>query len=157
MKVIHAVPGAAGQVSEQEVTRFLESRLNLQLATIDKGGYPVIQPVWFLYDRASGKLLVGTNKASKKVENIRLNPDKIYFSIDDESSPPKGVKGRATASMSWDVAKNTAIMQSLNMKYLGTQDHPLAKMLVDSARAGTEIVIEMTPTFFSAWDFAKGM
>ncbi|TLX83951.1 MAG: hypothetical protein E6L04_07880 [Thaumarchaeota archaeon] len=34
-------------VNENEVSNFLESKLNLQLATIDGKGDPNIQPVWF--------------------------------------------------------------------------------------------------------------
>jgi S-ribosylhomocysteine lyase LuxS involved in autoinducer biosynthesis len=46
-------------------------------------------------------------------------------------------------------------MEKINLKYLGTLDHPLAKRLMDNAKNGTEVVIEISPKFFSAWDFAK--
>jgi hypothetical protein len=32
---------------KEEVDRFLESKLNLQIVTIDEEGDPNIQPVWF--------------------------------------------------------------------------------------------------------------
>jgi len=35
----------------EEAERFLESKLNLQFATIDNQGDPKIQPVWFYYDK----------------------------------------------------------------------------------------------------------
>ena len=82
-------------VTETEVNNFLESKLNIQIATIDEEGYPVIHPTWFVYNKESGKLYTGTQKMTKKVQDIRRNPDKIYFSIDDENFPYKGVKGRA--------------------------------------------------------------
>ncbi|MFZ0555663.1 MAG: hypothetical protein WBL68_03865 [Nitrososphaeraceae archaeon] len=44
------------------------------------------------------------------------------------------------------------------MKYLGTldsQDADLAKMLIDNTRNGIETVLEITPKFFSTWDFGK--
>lgn len=37
-----------------------------------------------------------TSKMSNKVRNIRSKPN-VYFSIDDENFPYKGVKGKATA------------------------------------------------------------
>ena len=37
--------------SKEEVDRFLESKLNLQIVTIDEEGDPSIQPVWFWYVR----------------------------------------------------------------------------------------------------------
>jgi hypothetical protein len=48
-------------------------------------------------------------------------------------------------------------MEKINMKYLGTLEHPLSKMLIENTRNGSEVVIEITPKFFSAWDFSKGM
>lgn len=157
MKVIQAIPSMPKPVTESEITKFLESKLNLQIATIDEEGYPMIQPIWFLYDKQSDKIYVGTPKTSKKVQNIRRNPDKIYFSIDDENYPYKGVKGRAVVRISEDIQKNLSIMEKINLKYLGTPDHPLAKMLMENIRNGIEVVIEITPKFFSAWDFGKSM
>jgi hypothetical protein len=37
------------------------------------------------------------------------------------------------------------------------QPVPLDKMLIENTRNGTEVVIEITPKFFSAWDFSKAM
>ena len=42
-------------MNEQEVINFLQSKLNLQLATIDETGDPNIQPVWFDYEKDSEK------------------------------------------------------------------------------------------------------
>lgn len=157
MKVIQAIPGMPKPVTETEVNDFLESKLNIQIATIDEEGYPVIQPVWFVYDKESDKIYTGTSKTTKKVQNIKKNPHKIYFSIDEENYPYKGVKGRGVARISEDIQKNLSIMEKINMKYLGTLEHPLAKMLIENTRNGSEVVIEITPKFFSAWDFSKGM
>jgi threonine/homoserine/homoserine lactone efflux protein len=46
-----------------------------------------------------------------------------------------------------------AIVENINMKYLGTLEHPLAKMIIENTKKGTEAVIEIAPKFFSAWDF----
>jgi uncharacterized pyridoxamine 5'-phosphate oxidase family protein len=147
LKLIQAIPGMPNPVTETEVNNILESKLNMQISTIDEEGYPMIQPTWFLYDdKESGKIYTATQKMTKKVQNIRRNPDKIYFSIDDDNFPYKGVKGRAVA-----------IVEKINMKYLGTIEHPLAKMIMENTKSGTEVVIEFTPKFFSAWDFGKAM
>ena len=139
-------------VTEAEVNNILvESKLNMQIATIDEEGYPTIQPIWFLYD----KIYTATQKMSKKVQNIQRNPDKVYFSIDDEKYPYKGVKGRAIAKISEDKQKNLPIVEKINIKYLGTLEHPLAKMIIENTKNGTEVVIEIIPKFFSAWDFGK--
>jgi hypothetical protein len=90
-----------------------------------------------------------------KVQNIQRNPDKIYFSIDDENYPYRGVKGKAIARISEDIQKNLSIIEKINMKYLGTLEHPLAKIILENTKNGTEVVIEIVPKFFSAWDFSK--
>jgi hypothetical protein len=41
-KLIQAMPGMSKPVTEAEVERFLESKLNLQLATLDNEGYPKV-------------------------------------------------------------------------------------------------------------------
>jgi general stress protein 26 len=155
LKVIQALPGMPRPVTETEVNNFLQSKLNLQIATIDEEGYPMIQPTWFLYDNDSGKIYTGTAKMTRKVQNIQRNPNKIYFSIDEENYPYKGVKGRAIARISEDIHKNLQIIEKINLKYLGTLEHPLAKRLIENTRNGIEVVIEITPKFFSAWDFSK--
>ena len=155
MKVIQAIPSMPKPVTEGEVESFLQKKLNLQLATLDEKGFPSVHPIWFIYERNSDKILVGTQKSTRKVTNIRKNPSKVYFSIDDENFPYKGVKGKASATISEDVQKNLAVMEKLNMKYLGTLEHPIAKMMTENAKNGKEVVIELTPKYFSAWDFSK--
>jgi general stress protein 26 len=157
LKVIQALPSMPKPVTETEVSSFLESKLNIQIATIDEEGYPIIHPTWFLYDKDSDKIYTGTQKMTKKVQNIRKNPDKVYFSIDDENYPYKGVKGRGVARVSEDIQKNLPIIEKINIKYLGTLKHPLAKMLMENTRNRIEVVTEIIPKFFSAWDFGKAM
>jgi general stress protein 26 len=144
-------------VTEAEVNEILESKLNIQIATIDQEGYPTIQPLWFLYDKDSDKIYTATQKMTKKVQNIRRNPDKIYFSVDDENYPYKGVKGKAVARISEDIQENISVVRKINTKYLGTLEHPLAKMIIENTTKGIEVVIEIIPKFFSAWDFGKAM
>ena len=141
-------------MNEQEVINFLQSKLNLQLATIDQNGDPNIQPVWFDYEKDSEKLHVMTSKMSNKVRNIRSKSN-VYFSIDYENFPYKGVKGKAIARIIEDHQKVVSMAEKINIKYLGTLEHPLAKMLMEFAQNGTEILLEISPKFFSTWDFAK--
>jgi general stress protein 26 len=85
VKIVQAFPGMP--MTEDELQKFLEnSKLNIQLATSDEDGCPSIQPCWFLYDKDS-KIYVGTNKTSKKVQNMQRCHNKTYFSIDDKRIP----------------------------------------------------------------------
>ncbi len=157
MKVVDATYEIPGMTRE-EAERFLESKLNLQIATIDEKGEPNIQPVWFYYDKDQGKLFITTSKLAKKAQNLRRKST-IYFSIDyenyDGNIPPKGVKGKGTATIVEDPDRIIPQADRISMKYLGTLDHPVAKMITDSARKGEVVLVEISPKFFSTWDYSK--
>jgi nitroimidazol reductase NimA-like FMN-containing flavoprotein (pyridoxamine 5'-phosphate oxidase superfamily) len=153
MKVIQATSEIPGMTKGQ-VDIFLESKLNLQLATIDERGWPNIHPVWFYYDKNEEKLLITTSKLAKKTQNLRDKPN-VYFSIDDESSAPKGVKGRGTVTIIEDPSKTLSAGDKMSIKYLGTLDHPVAKMITDGAKKGEVILIEISPKFFSTWNYSR--
>jgi len=141
-------------MTSEEVERFLESKLNLQMATTDEQGEPNIQPVWFYYDNNREKLLIITSKLAKKTQNLRNKPA-VYFSIDDENLPYKGVKGKGTATIVEDPNRTVSEGDRISMKYLGTLDHPIAKMITERSKKGEELVIEISPKFFSTWDYGK--
>jgi hypothetical protein len=45
------------------------------------------------------------------------------------------------------------IAEKIYLKYLGTLDHPDdAKMLIEYARNGNTVLLEISHKFFSAWD-----
>ena len=153
MKIIQAT-SEIPSMTREEVERFLESKLYLRLATIDEQGWPNIHPVWFYYDKNKEKLLLTTSKLAKKTQNVRNKPS-VYFSIDDDNSTPKGVKGRGTVTIIEDPNKTASEGDKISIKYLGTLDHPLAKMLTDDAKKGEVVLIEISPKFFSTWDYSK--
>ena len=101
MKIISAI-ASSPPMTEDEIDGIFESKLNLQLASIDEKGDPNIQPIWFGYDKKLQKIFIMTPKASKKIQNIRNKPN-VYFSIDDESFPYKGIKGKGVATIVGDI------------------------------------------------------
>ena len=141
-------------MTREEIERFLESKLNLQLATIDQKGEPNIQPVWFYYDRDGEKLTISTSKSAKKTQNLRDKPV-VYFSVDDENLPYKGVKGRGIANIVEDTDRVVSLADRISMKYLGTLDHPIAKTITDISKKGEVVIVEISPKFFSSWDYGK--
>jgi len=153
MKIVAANSSIPGMTKE-EAERFLQGKLNLQFATIDEKGDPNIQPVWFYYDKEQGKLLIITSKLSKKTQNVRNRPT-IYFSIDDENPPYKGVKGKGNATIVEDPNRIVPQAERISMKYFGTLDHPAAKEMVDRSKNKEGVLVEISPMFFSTWDFGK--
>ena len=49
------------------------------------------------------------------------------------------------------------IMEKINLKYLETLEHSWDNNIMENTQNGTEIVIEPTSRYFSAWDFSKAM
>jgi PPOX class probable F420-dependent enzyme len=153
MKIL-AATSEIPSMTREEAETFLESKLNLQIATIDEQGEPNIQPVWFYYDKNTEKLIITTSKSAKKTRNLRNKPS-VYFSIDDENLPYKGVKGKGIVTIVEDPDRVVPQADRISMKYLGTLDHPIAKMITDSSKKGEVVVIEISPKFFSTWDYGK--
>ena len=155
MKIVHASPGFGNALTEEQIVDFLsKNKLNLLLGTIDDKKEQNVHPVCFLYD--NGKLYVETAKTSKKVSNIKNNP-KIYFCIDDETIPYKGVRGKGTVTISEEIDSNLPIAEKIMLKYTGSLDNEIAKFLLDGVKNGFSVILEITPNYYSTWDHSSGI
>ena len=153
MKIVHGSPGFGSMLTEEQTVEFLtDKKLNLLLGTIGKNGDPFIHPVWFLYENE--KLYVETSKTSKKVQNIR-HKNMVYFCIDDENIPYRGVRGKALVKISTDVEDNIPIAERIMVKYTGNLENKVAKMLMDGVRAGQSAILEINPEYYSTWDHSE--
>jgi len=138
---------------KSEIDDFLQnSKLNVQLGTVDEKGDPMIHTVWYYY--MNDKLYIETSKSSQKVGNIRRK-NMIYFCVDDEQMPYKGARGKGSAKIIEDVKKTTPIAEKIMIKYTGSLDNPIAKLLMDAVKAGLSVILEVTPEYYSTWDFSK--
>ena len=153
MKIISATTETPGMTKEQ-IDMFLEGKFMLQMSTLDEKGEPNIQPVWFYHDKNSDKLLITTSKIAKKTQNLKRKPI-LYFSVDDENFPYKGVKGKGSVRIIEDPNRTVLEGDKISMKYLGTLDHPIARMITEHSRKGENVLIEISPKFFSTWDYGK--
>jgi hypothetical protein len=45
--------------------------------------------------------------------------------------------------------------KKIYMNCLGTLDHLLPKMTMESVQNGNHVIIEIDPKYFSTWDFGK--
>jgi general stress protein 26 len=152
MRIIHATP-MGSIMTERQVRDFLSSsKTNLQLATIDKNGEPVIQPVWFFADSDSEKIYVNTYRDSHKANNLRIR-NMAYFSVDEDAFPYRCVKGKAKATFSEQVETNLAITGRIMTKYLDSTDHPTAVQILDSVKSGQSILMQLEPVYYSTWRF----
>ncbi len=151
MKIINAIPGFGQLLTEQQVREFLvKSKLNLQLGTIDEKGEPNIHPIWYLFE--NDRLYVATSKKSKKANNA-LRQNLVYFSIDDEAFPYKGVKGKGSIKSLDDINSNIKIAEKIITKYMGSLENDIGRWIINEILQGNESVLEISPKFFSAWSF----
>ena len=153
MKIVHGSPGFGSKLSEEQTVKFLtDKKLNLLLGTVDRNGDPFIHPVWFLYENE--KLYVETSKTSNKVQNIRRK-NMVYFCIDDENLPYRGVRGKALVKISTDVEDNIPIAERIMIKYTGDLENKVAKILMDGVRASKSAILEISPIYYSTWDHGE--
>ena len=150
MKIIHGSPGFGSALSEPQVIEFLKnSKLNLLLGTKDENEEPNVHPVWFYYE--NGKLYVETSKTAKKAKNLSKNKI-VYFCIDDEKLPYKGVRGKAVATTIEDISKILPIAEKIMTKYTGDLENKVAKILLDGVKNGSSVLVELEPKYYATWD-----
>jgi nitroimidazol reductase NimA-like FMN-containing flavoprotein (pyridoxamine 5'-phosphate oxidase superfamily) len=140
-------------MDQSEIDAFLaRSKTPLRLGTTNSKGEPNIHPVWYYY--ATNKLYVMSYKDAVKVRNLKHNKT-VYFSVDTEAMPNTGVKGRGTAVIVKDPEKTLSLSEKIITKYLGDLSSKGAKSMVDGVRKGSEVLVEITPHYFSTWDYTK--
>ena len=140
-------------MNQAENDTFLaNSKTPLRLGTTNTKGEPNIHPVWYHY--ATNKLYFMSYKDAVKVRNLKHNKT-VYFSIDTDAMPNTGVKGKGTAIIVKDAGKALSLSEKIVAKYLGNVDSSMAKNMVDEVRKGSEVLVEITPHYFSTWDYTK--
>lgn len=152
VKIVEAEKGLG--MSRSEALRFLsDSRSTLQLGTTDEDGSPIIHPVWYYLHARSGRFYVITLTSSKKARNIRRRRT-VYFDVDDDRTPYKGVRGKATARLLPVGDASTEHAERVFERYLELKD-PTARDYIDQVRRGESVVVEITPMYLVTWDYAK--
>jgi general stress protein 26 len=155
LKILNASPGFGAPLSEQELKDFLTTKvLNLHLGTVDENGHANIHPVGYYYDPSNNKFYLLTGRESKKVNNLKSN-ETAYFCVDDPNPPYKGVRGKGSAKIQEDVNFNISVWEKIMVRYLGNLEDPMALAVRDELKKGESIVLEISPRYFSTWDYSK--
>jgi len=137
-------------MSETETLEFLQNEVHLlRIGIVDDDGYPLVHPVWFIYE--NGKFLIVSERNSAKVRILHKN-NKVYFVVDNvtKEDGPIGVRGRGVAKIIDDSSYAQEVMQKLILRYIGSFDRPVAKKLMTSAKSDS-VVIEVYPKFLGTW------
>ena len=102
-----------GPMTEDEVKDFLiNSKKIVHISTLDKKKEPNTHPTWYNFDDINNKLYIESGKDSRKTQNIRRSIT-IYYCIDDDNIPYRGVRGKARARISEDINFNLAIIKKI--------------------------------------------
>ena len=154
-KILNASPGFGAPLSEQETKDFLSTKvLNVHLGTVDENGHANIHPAWYYYGSSKDKIYIETGRHSKKTNNLKRN-DMIYFCIDDQNPPYKGVRGKGTVKIYEDVDFNVPVAEKIHMRYLGSLEDPISQSLMGAIKNGESVVLEISPKYYSTWDYSK--
>jgi nitroimidazol reductase NimA-like FMN-containing flavoprotein (pyridoxamine 5'-phosphate oxidase superfamily) len=151
MNIVAADPDAR-VLSRAEVLALLAEPLLMRLGLVDEQGWPVVNPVWHLFDDGVFHLAIG--KTSLKARLLRAT-GRAYFTVDKggTAGDTRGVRGRATARLIEDVARATDVTRRALVKYTGTDAGAYAEEMLRWARDGELAVAELRPAQFRAFAY----
>ena len=152
MKIYEGEKGIG--MSEGEARKFLaQSRSTLILGTTNADGTPMIHPVWFYFDSTKTKLYFYTEPTLKKATNLKERSG-VYFDVDSDKWPYKGVKGRGRARIVAPKARALSCAARILAKYV-RKGQPMTRSVLEKIKSGGYVVIEITPAYFTSWDYGK--
>jgi general stress protein 26 len=155
MRILNAIPVFGVLLTDNEINNFLrDSKLNIHISTVDKKGEPNIHPTWYYFDTTDNKIYIETSKQSKKTENLNAK-NIIYYCVDDPNPPYKGVKGKGKVKIHEDINHNILIAEKIMVRYLGSLAHPMATSLMTSVKNGDSVILEISPNYYSTWDYSR--
>lgn len=152
MNIVAADPHAR-VLSEEEIVALLREPLVLHLGVVDGKGWPLVHPVWHVFE--DGVFRLGVTKTSVKAQRLRAE-QRAYFVVDTGAGPggARGVRGRASARViDGDARLAVDVTRKQLLKYLGTEQGPLAEELLKWAHEGNTSVVELTPLRFAAFRY----
>lgn len=121
----------------------------LRLGVIDeRDGAPVVHPVWFVYENE--QFLIATDRGGVKARSARKDP-RVYFLVDVNGRPPRGVRGKGIAKVTDDPGYATEVTKRCVMRYLGTTRSRTAKRIL--AMGPRSCVLEVTPEYMATWKY----
>jgi general stress protein 26 len=155
MKIFNGSPGFGMPLTDDEIREFLtKSKSNIHVGTLDEKGEPNIHPTWYYFDTANDTFYIETSKMSKKVTNLNRN-NIVYYCVDEPNPPYKGVRGKGNVIIHEDIKHNVPIAEKIMINYLGTLENPMAQSLMSAVKKGDSVILEITPNYFSSWDYSR--
>ena len=135
-------------MTHEELRSFLDTALFARLGTLNEDGTIHMAPIFFRYDGC--QILMATQAPSRKVRNIRRNPN-VTVLIDTTEVPFKGVLIYGTAELDDEdvLSKRIAIFRR---RLSQEQAETYARRLVKKWKC---VIIRITPVRIVSFDYAK--
>ena len=153
MKVREAEKGTG--MTEAEAKEYLvKSRSNLILGTVDANGNPNMAPVWYYFDPQAEKIYMYTYRKAAKASNLHVR-DVVYFDVDDDRFPDRGVRGRGRAKEVLAKAMALEILGKILARYI-KPGNPFNSIYIGGLEKGAIMVVGLTPAYLTTWDVGKG-
>jgi len=136
-------------LNNEELVAFLDQAQFSRLGTLNEDGTIHLAPIFFKY--VGGQILMATQEPSRKVKNIKRNPN-VSVLIDKTEVPFIGVLIYGTAELDYEnvIEKRIAIFE----KRLSREDaETYARRLSGKWQC---VIIRVTPTRITSFDYSKG-
>ncbi len=131
-------------MTPEQMKKFFQRPVLMDIATITPEGYPHVTPVWFEYDGEN--FLVSTTPGRKKTRNLKEDP-KAGFSIAEHSLPYAAVVGYGDVTMEDD--PEGKLLERLAYKYLPKEK--AGKYFKELLEAGSRVTLKIKPRWILSW------
>lgn len=137
--------------TDSRLANFIEaSRTPLRIACHTDNGFPLIVPLWFLFDGQAFWCV--THKDAKLLKHLRANP-KVGFEIANNEPPYAGARGHGEIELI--PAKGREMLPQLLKRYFIREESRLSQWLI--SRADDEVAIRLVPAYINGWDYQQRM
>jgi nitroimidazol reductase NimA-like FMN-containing flavoprotein (pyridoxamine 5'-phosphate oxidase superfamily) len=137
--------------NDSRLANFIEaSRTPLRIACHTANGFPLIVPLWFLFDGQAFWCV--THKDAKLLQHLYKN-QKVGFEIANNEPPYAGARGHGVVEIIPE--KGAELLPKLLKRYFIRDESRLAQWLM--SRSEDEVAIRLVPAYINGWDYQQRM
>ena len=143
------------QMSEEEITRFLDGERVMTVCTNGRDGWPHVTALWYVL--RDGEPWIYTYAKSQKVRNLERDPRATLLAeAGHEYHELKGVMLRTTAEVHKDLDTVAGVAEQLFQRYQdGSQAIDPATRDALRAQAAKRVAVQFHVEQIVSWDHAK--
>lgn len=136
---------------DSHLANFIEaSRTPLRIACNTASGFPLIVPLWFLFDGQAFWCV--THKDAKLLTHLKRD-HRVGFEIANNEPPYAGARGHGEVELLPD--KGAELLPKLLTRYFIREDSRLSQWLL--SREDDEVAIRLAPRYINGWDYRQRM